>query len=62
MTVMMKADITLNPLGVDSLCTDGIVSDSNLLTHLIQQSRLAVIHVAFLPEFCRVTGDKNQSR
>src|SRR5690606_17917278 len=62
MTVVVKADVTLYPFGIDSFGTDGIVSDSNLLAQLIQQLGLAVIHVAFLPECCRVCRDNLQAR
>ena len=47
--VGMKADESFNPLGVDTLSADRIVSEANLLPNLIEQLGL-VVHVAFLPE------------
>ncbi len=52
----------LYPLGVDSLGADGIVSYTNLLAHAIKALGLAVVHVAFLPECCRVYRDHIQAR
>ena len=49
MPVGMKTDESFNPLGVDTLSADRIVSEANLLPNLIEQLGL-VIHVEFLPE------------
>lgn len=57
MLIALKAEMAFCPLGIDSLGTDGIVSDSNLLTQSIQQLGLAVVHIAFLPGCCRAFCD-----
>lgn len=41
-TILVKADKTLCPLAIDVFSTDGVVFEPNSLTHLIEQTRLAV--------------------
>lgn len=50
------------PASMDRLALDGLVSGVNLLAQSIQQLGLAVIHVAFLPECCRVCREHPQAR
>lgn len=61
MPIELKAEIAFCPLGIDSFDTDGIVSDSNLLTQSIQQLGLAVGHVVFLPGCCCAFCDTLQA-